>query len=151
MLIKFQNYAGWDGKHSTIEQGLILHEKISRKYRIQFFHAMLRFRKNQVWKFVGCTLTWPHIAHIAWPRRVNNQYEIIIHAGIRQNFSVQCLISKKIMFEYVYLKTNWSGVYASTRARVTHFLIYFSRKCSFLWKQSYSSFLPYFQMQFKAR
>lgn len=25
-----------------------------------------------------------------------------------------CLVSEKIMFEYVYLQTNWSGVYAST-------------------------------------
>ena len=118
MLIKFQNYARWDGKHITIEQGLILHEKISRKYRMQFFHTMLRFRKNQVWKFVGCALTRPHTAQV-W---VNNQYEIIIHAEIRRNFSVQCLISKKIMFQYVYLKTNWSGVYASTRDTFSNLL-----------------------------
>lgn len=25
-----------------------------------------------------------------------------------------CLVSEKIMFKYVYLQTNWSGVYAST-------------------------------------
>lgn len=116
MLIKFQNYAGSDEKRNTIEQGLILREKISRKYGMQFFHWMLRFRKNQLWKFVECTLARPHAAQV-W---VNNQYGIIIHTQIRRNFSVQCLISKKITFEYVYLKTNWSGVYASTHDTVSN-------------------------------
>lgn len=53
-------------KHSTIEQGVILHEKISRKYRMQFFHGMPRFRKNNVWiRLLANELVWRVREH-AW-------------------------------------------------------------------------------------
>ena len=44
----------------TSEKGVILHEKISRKYKTKIFHLRLCFRENRLWIFAVCT--WSRLA-----------------------------------------------------------------------------------------
>ena len=54
-------YTGCSVTGGTSEKGVILHEKISRKYRIKIFHLRLCFRENRLWIFAKYGCIWSRL------------------------------------------------------------------------------------------
>ena len=70
------NYTGWLVTGGTSEKGVILREKISRKYRIKIFRLRLCFRENRHWIFAryACTLSRLVITALTVDRCLNGYY-----------------------------------------------------------------------------
>ena len=69
-------YTGWLVTGGTSGKGVILREKISRKYRIKIFRLRLCFRENRLWIFAryACTLSHLVITDLTVDRCLDGHY-----------------------------------------------------------------------------
>ena len=69
-------YTGWLVTGGTSGKGVILREKISRKYRIKIFRSRLCFRENRLWILAryACTLSRLVITDLTVDRCLDRRY-----------------------------------------------------------------------------
>lgn len=77
--------------HTTIDQKVILHAKISWKKRIKFFHMTLRFWENEVWNVINRLRIFIQIHVFCYFYSLNSKISLISYIKYYKKYTLDIL------------------------------------------------------------